>query len=127
MIDALDAFDRDGFTSGRFIGGDRQADGSITWPSFMPSDKVRRFMILAHEDGWVGRRFDWSEWKEGEQARNLRDNPGAMARANIDDIEKLITVIVRQERFSDGSIKSAIDSGLLKRVHDKLILFSELS
>jgi hypothetical protein len=43
----------------------------------------------------------------------LRDHPEALASATPDQLAKLITVVVRQERFYEGSLAGAFEDGLV--------------
>ena len=43
----------------------------------------------------------------------MRDDPEVLARAAVDELAKLITVLVRQERFSEGSLMGAFGGGLV--------------
>lgn len=62
--------------------------------------------------------FDWMTWHE---ARPYPDGVGIES-APIDDVVRMLTVIVRSDRFSDGSLQQAADSGLfgslLRRLRD---------
>lgn len=53
--------------------------------------------------------FDWMAW---EGARRYRD-ADAIASAPLTDVLRVITTIIRGERFCDGTIENAITSGVL--------------
>lgn len=84
---------------------------SISDTSYHP--EVDRFVALAYEDGWVRADFDWGAWSATAEARTLRDDPVALASATPDQLAKLITVLVRQERFSEGALLAAFEVGLV--------------
>jgi hypothetical protein len=46
----------------------------------------------------------------------LKDDPEATAAATPDQLARLLTAIVRSDRFVEGSIAGAFDSGLLARI-----------
>ena len=46
----------------------------------------------------------------------LRDEPGVLEDATPEQLERLLTVLIRQERFVDGALESAFESGLLVRI-----------
>jgi len=83
----------------------------IPYPHYHP--EVNRFVSLAYEDGWVRTDFDWGVWSTTQEAHTLRDDPEALAAATPDQLAKLITVLVRQERFSEGSLMWAFEDGLV--------------
>lgn len=62
--------------------------------------------------------FDWAAWHPTAQA--LLEDPAACARLSMDDCRKLLTFIVRLDRYKPGSLaqtaqKPAFDA-LLKRL-----------
>ena len=88
-----------GFVAGAYVGPE-VAPGVWRMPSVRYHPEVDRFHDLAYEDGWVRTDFDWGEWSETPEALSLRDEPTALASATPDQLAKLITVLVRQERFA---------------------------
>jgi len=70
----------------------------------------------AYEDGWVRRELYWGERKAADEARTLRDDPTVMEQATTRQLGNVLTVVIRQERFVDGSLLSAIESGLVQRI-----------
>ena len=81
-------------------------------PSYSFSDDALRFIQVCTDMKWV-QPFDWGEWKESSEAVQLRDEPGALEAATPEQLERLLTVLIRQERFVDGALESAFESGLL--------------
>ena len=65
---------------------------------------------------WVVAGFDWRTWLARDEGRALRDDPDAVATATSDQLARLVTAIVRSDRFVEGSIAGAFESGLLARV-----------
>ena len=86
-----------------------------TMPSYSFSDDALRFIRVCTDMKWV-QPFDWGEWKESSEAVQLCDEPGALEDATPEQLERLLTVLIRQERFVDGALESAFESGLLARV-----------
>lgn len=66
--------------------------------------------------GWVITGFDWRSWLETDEGRGLRDRPEALAGASPNELARLLTAIVRSDRFVEGSIEGAFESGLLARI-----------
>ena len=52
--------------------------------------------------------FDWMNW---EGVLRYRENPAALATAPVGDAVRLLTAIQRAERFGDGNIEGALESG----------------
>ena len=84
-------------------------------PSYSFSDDALRFIRVCTDMKWV-QPFDWGEWMESSEAVQLRDEPGALEDATPEQLELLLTVLIRQERFVDGALESAFESGLLVRI-----------
>ena len=66
--------------------------------------------------GWVIAGFDWRTWLETPEGTAMRERPEAVADASIEQLARLLTAIVRSDRFVEGSIEGAFESGLLARI-----------
>lgn len=55
--------------------------------------------------------FDWAHWWEGR--RRYGDNSAAVEKAPVADAVRMITVVVRQDRFVEGGLGAAIENGVL--------------
>jgi hypothetical protein len=67
----------------------------------------------------VKRDFDWPAWKETEKAAALRDRREVLGQVSADQLASHLTVLVRQERFVEGSLGAALASGLLLRIVER--------
>jgi hypothetical protein len=74
------------------------------------------FIDAAYAMDWVLRDFDWSEWMQTPEAIALRDDTEVLKRANPDQLAKLLTMLIRQDRFVEGSLAETFDSGLLTAI-----------
>jgi hypothetical protein len=63
--------------------------------------------------GWVERDFDWGTWMGTPEALNLRDAPASLVNATPAQLAHLLTVVIRQDRFAEGSLVASYESGLL--------------
>jgi hypothetical protein len=109
----LPVFEDPGFSFGSWIGGKPMPHLQLHMPSFVPSDPAEAFVRMAHDMGWVLSDFDWKSWKVGGEAGELLNNSETLARATPEQLAKLLTVLVRQDRFVEGSLAQAFDSGFL--------------
>jgi hypothetical protein len=57
--------------------------------------------------------FDWPSW--ARRARRYLE-PGGLERARLETCRKILTIVVRQDRFVDGALADAIATGLLARI-----------
>lgn len=67
---------------------------------------------MIYDADWVMADFDWSGWMQSGGDRFWK-SPGELASATEDDLARLLTALVRQERFSDGTLREAITNGVL--------------
>jgi hypothetical protein len=104
-------------------GGKRDEDGVMQLPFVIPAYVVTQFVDIVYEMPLMV-SFDWPSWDEG---REMLHDPGF----DFDSIDiptkcKLITAIIRNDRFADGALVRAFESGLileiLKSIQRQLIL-----
>lgn len=74
------------------------------------------FLAAVRGGGWVIIGFAWPAWLETDEGRALRDRPEAVAAAGPEGLARLLTAIIRSDRFVEGSIAGAFESGLLARI-----------
>jgi hypothetical protein len=111
----LPIFTDEKFRFGEFVEPKRESDGCFTMGYFKASAEAKRFTRALRELGWV-QPFDWPAWKQTPEACQLRDDPEALASADAEQLSRLLTVLVRQERFADGTLLDAFESGLITRI-----------
>ena len=87
---------------------------SMGWFEFGPTAEAWRAGVA--RGNWIVVGFDWRTWLATERGRALRDDPDAMDAATPDELGWLLTAIVRSDRFVEGSIEGAFESGLLARI-----------
>src|SRR5207237_8269437 len=64
--------------------------------------------------------FDWREWIASPEGRQLYSSRQALANASPEQVAKLLTALVRQERFSEGALGEAHKSGLLSALLERV-------
>lgn len=75
------------------------------------SAEAHRFIEVAYELRWV-RPFDWPSWTQTAEAAPFKQAEG-IASASPEQLSRVLTVLVRQDRFVEGGLGSAFDSGHL--------------
>jgi hypothetical protein len=108
----LPEFEDPEFEFGRWEEPEDATPGVITLDYFLISRTGQEFIRACYDHGWVI-NFDWPEWKGTEEAKSLRDEEEVLNQADPEQLAKLLTVLIRQERFVDGALNSAYESGLL--------------
>ncbi|WP_187278625.1 DUF6508 domain-containing protein [Methylobacterium sp. WL64] len=84
--------------------------------TFLPNDEVQRFVADCYTHGWVLDGFDWAAWAQTPKAQRLRDDPTALARASERQLARLLTTVIRQDRFVEGALAAAFASGLISGI-----------
>ena len=110
-----DELERPGFTIGTWSGGQRDAEGVIHMPYVEYSADGLRFMRDMGAGGWVY-PFDWMTWASTPEARILIEDPSRIADASAEDLARLLTTIIRGDRFSEGQVLGAYERGTLTAI-----------
>lgn len=84
---------------------------SLGWYELGPAGEAFR----AAAEGWIEAGFDWRSWLESGEGSALR-TPAAVAGATQEQLAKLLTAIIRSDRFVEGSMEGAFESGLLAAI-----------
>ena len=80
------------------------------------------FVCTCAKFGWIGKDFNgtewegWVDWKDSDEARRLCDDPNALDSATPGQLGRLLTALIRQDRFVTGALIDAFQSGLLVKV-----------
>jgi hypothetical protein len=56
---------------------------------------------------------DWAAWAQTSRARALRDDPAVLASATEHELAQLLTLVIRQDRFCEGSLARVFESELI--------------
>ncbi len=116
LASLLPAFEAPDAEFGTWEGGGEIEPGTFTLLQFSHSELTSRFLEVAYRDGWVRPDFDWPTWAQTPEAQRLRDDREAIAQATVLELARLLTVVIRSERFGEGAVAAAIESGLVTAV-----------
>ena len=100
---------------GRWEGGELE-DGTHQFPYVDYSRKVDEFLALLYKSRFLV-VFDWSSWDDGRKLIQERDG---LAQADLLTLRMLMTAIVRNDRFCEGALLSAIHDGLIAAILHRL-------
>jgi len=109
----LPAFESTAFEFGKWNNPKSTDKDAFTLPFFVLSETANAFVKEAYDLGWVERDFDWGTWMGTPEALNLRDTPASLVNATPAQLAHLLTVVIRQDRFAEGSLVASYESGLL--------------
>lgn len=107
-----DVFAAPDFTMGHWADTTPGADGVVQMPWYEYGDAAQTFVQEANALGWVV-DFDWMKWAASPKGRRLLADVGLVARAPAADLARLLTVFIRGDRFSEGELAAAYESGML--------------
>ena len=110
---------RPGFTAGEVQGGDESEPGVFRMPFVSYDRAVDSFVEAAYQHSWILRDFDWPAWAQSAEAQSLRDDEAAIGVATAEQLARLLTVCIRQDRFVDGALLAAFQSGLILRIVER--------
>jgi DNA-binding transcriptional regulator YdaS (Cro superfamily) len=104
------------FKAGEWSSPSKSTEGHIQMPYVISSPTVERFIEAAYEHKWVRPGLDWPTWAQSSQAARFRDDPDSIANAGELDLARLLTVCIRGDKFSEGALLEAFESGLIRRI-----------
>lgn len=78
-------------------------------------EETHHFYKATYDLGFVNRDFDWPSWIKTKEADDLWYGR-KVSEASVEDLEHLLTALIRQDRFVDGLLDEAIQSGLVAQV-----------
>jgi hypothetical protein len=91
---------------GTIKGGQKQPNGYIEMPYISQSELVRGFLKLVY-DIRIILDFDWPAWDEGREFIMKKD----FTNLDIETYCKLLTAIVRSDRFNEGYLAENFENG----------------
>jgi hypothetical protein len=106
----LAAFESPGFEFSRWVESPEAESGTKVVAHPELGETAASFVQACYQLGWVG-TFDWPRWMMSPEAIQLRDEPGAIENASPEQLARLLTVLIRQERYCDGALQSFFESG----------------
>lgn len=98
---------------GEMAGGEKIEENVSTFPYWKWSDITTEFNKTVYDMKLIV-SFDWPGWEEGIQL--LKDSKQTFQ--DLDEITlcKLLTVIIRSDRFSDGTLVGAMEDGTISKI-----------
>jgi hypothetical protein len=98
---------------GEWIDGDKDAEGVTIFPYINTAPIVSRFLEAVYAIPIII-DFDWASWDEGRKMAS--DEHFDLDTIDLVTKCRLITAIVRNDRFCEGALVSAFDAGLILRI-----------
>jgi hypothetical protein len=92
---------------------------SLTFPWYKTSEVADSFIDMAYKSGWVLEGFDWGKWGHGPEGKKFYGNRKAIAAADQQQLAKLLTLLIRNDRFSEGSLGKAYEDKALLAIVER--------
>ncbi len=88
----------------------------IILPGFEFTPAADSFHQYCYEDGWILKDFGWPTWSKSPAGAGLLEHPELIASADVKTLSRLLTVILRSERFTDGAIAGYWSRGTIPAI-----------
>jgi len=110
-----------GFDFGHWVPSTQRKDGVWTMPYYeLSADGLALVRAMPVQTG-----FDWPAWMQTAGARAYFEDHARVAEATAHDLMKLTTSLVRGDRFNEGALASAFESGLLLAIARRAAALTE--
>jgi hypothetical protein len=101
----------------RFVGGGEEAPGVFRLAQPTVDSRVYLFVDECIRDGWSF-PFDWISF--ADRAREMIDREDGIESASLDELRRLLTVIIRQDRFGRGVVEEMAERGAFVRILERM-------
>ena len=82
-------------------------------PWFEYSRQSDEFRAVVGQSGLLQVGFAWPDWAGTPEAIALRTDREALQHATPDQLGKLLTMLIREDRFNVGALAESFESGLI--------------
>jgi len=113
MLPVLEAPD---FEAGRWHDSEHRPDGAWTMPWYELSPAAEEVLRAVGESGLMLTGFDWPTWAKTPEAKALHGDRAALAQATPDQLAKLLTALIREDRFNEGALGDSFESGIMRAI-----------
>lgn len=116
IADTLPLLESPDFTPGAWHHSWRRPDGVIVMPWFEYSAQADEFRTAVGRSGLLRPDLAWPDWAGTPDAIALRTDRDALAQATPDQLGRLLTMLIREDRFNEGALAESFESGLMTAV-----------
>ena len=113
------------FSAGSWVESEQGADGVWSMPYFERSEQVNAFTNAVGASGLFQMGFAWPDWAPTPEAVGLRTDRDVLAHATPDQLGKLLTMLIREDRFYEGALAHSFDTGLIAAIARRAKVVSE--
>lgn len=112
----LPVLEAPGFSPGHWRGGDADEQGVVHLPWFEYDERIANWPGGCEGGSLVAMGFDWMSWLGTPEGQVLSGDPATIQHASSADLARLVTAIVRGDRFSEGNLAGAIERGFVSAI-----------
>jgi hypothetical protein len=116
LADWLPILEAPGFSPGSWQGGDADEQGVIHMPWFEYDERIAGWPGACPDGSLIVMGFDWMTWLGTREGKLLSSGPEAIADARSADLARLVTAIRRGDRFVEGNLAGAVESGIVAAI-----------
>lgn len=103
---------------GTLKGGEPDNDGVIEMPYWVQNPLITEFATFLYEKDLIV-AFNWGKWDAGREWY-MSDDTTKYDKLDVDTALKLLTAIIRNDRFNEGALVRAFESGEFPKIINKL-------
>jgi hypothetical protein len=103
---------------GESRGGDTDENGVMQMPWWEQNPLIGEFVKFMYDNNLIV-NFDWGSWDKGREWYKSTDET-KYDRLDVETALKLITAVVRNDRFHDGTLVNAFESGAFPKIINRL-------
>lgn len=103
---------------GQIIDSPKRTGAYLEFPHWQYTEKISAFIKMTYDMN-ILIPFDWREWKEGQQMIN--DPERDYSQLDAVTLCKLLTLVVRAERFYEGYLNNCLQNGSVLKIVTALV------
>ena len=115
-----ESFDAPGFMPGEWIPSEKQADGSYTFPWWKWSPEVSDWHRALYDHKIVDPHSGYLDESNVEYIQSLHQDPSLIDDSDLPTLRRVLTYLVRSERFVEGTLAKAFKSGIAQAATRRL-------
>jgi hypothetical protein len=116
LAETLPILEAPDFSPGKWHDSEKRDDNVWTMPWYELSPEAAAVTRAVGVAGLLQPGFDWPAWAKTPEAQALRNDPDALATATPDQLGKLLTALIREDRFNEGALGDTFESGFMTAV-----------
>jgi hypothetical protein len=103
---------------GQIIDSPKRTEAYLEFPHWQYTEKISELVKMTYDMNILV-PFDWREWKEGQQMIN--DPEKDFGQLDAVALCKLLTLVVRAERFYEGYLNNCLQNGSVLKIVTALV------